>query len=261
MPRLFQLWAAKQVTDLAGTNYKQSTYKDRHSPICPSCDVAIETCAHVLHCREAGRVAALLRSIELLDDWLDRTGTDKVLRRCLVQFAKGRGGQTMRQITCSMSQAYRRLASSQDEIGWRRFMEGMISKEMLSIQQRHLILTGSTWTIAAWAKGLVVKLLETTHGQWLYRNVHVHDTITGTHAIRRKETIRQEIQMQLDMGGEGMAEEDKYLLEINLEELDITSGEAQEYWLLAIQAARMSRRLRVQQQNNGANPGTTLSRA
>ena len=261
VPRLFQLWAAKQVTDLAGTNYKQSTYKDRHSPICPSCDVAIETCAHVLHCREAGRVAALLRSIELLDDWLDRTGTDKVLRRCLVQFAKGRGGQTMIQITCSMSQAYRRLASSQDEIGWRRFMEGMISKEMLSIQQRHLILTGSTWTIAAWAKGLVVKLLETTHGQWLYRNVHVHDTITGTHAIRRKETIRQEIQMQLDMGGEGMAEEDKYLLEINLEELDITSGEAQEYWLLAIQAARMSRRLRVQQQNNGANPGTTLSRA
>ena len=206
-------------------------------------------------------VAALLRSIELLDDWLDRTGTDKFLRRCLVQFAKGRGGQTMLQITCSMSQAYRRLASSQDEIGWRRFMEGMISKEMLSIQQRHLILTGSTWTIAAWAKGLVVKLLETTHGQWLYRNVHVHDTITGTHAIRRKETIRQEIQMQLDMGGEGMAEEDKYLLEINLEELDITSGEAQEYWLLAIQAARMSRRLRVQQQNNGANSDTTLSRA
>ena len=61
--------------------------------------------------------------------------------------------------------------------------------------------------------------------------------------------------MQLDMGGEGMAEEDKYLLEINLEELDTTSGEAQEYWLLAIQAARESRRLRVRQQNNGANSG------
>ena len=37
-----------------------------------------------------------------------------------------------------------------------------------------------------------------------------------------------------------MAEEDKYLLEINLEELDIPSGEAQEYLLLAIQAARES---------------------
>ena len=68
VPWLFQLWAAKQVTGLAGTNYKQSIYKDQHSPICPSCDVSVETCAHVLHCREAGRVAALLLSIELLDE-------------------------------------------------------------------------------------------------------------------------------------------------------------------------------------------------
>ena len=98
----------------------------------------------------------------------------------------------MSEITFSMSHAYRRrrLASSQDVIGWRRFMEGMISKEMLAIQQPHLTLIGSTWTISAWAKGFIVKLLlETTHGQWLYRNVHVHDAITGTHAVRRKEPI------------------------------------------------------------------------
>ena len=106
LPRLFQLWAAKQVTGLAGMNYKQSIYKDQHSPICPSCDVSVETCAHVLHCREAGRVAALLRSIELLDEWLDRTGTDIALRQCLVNFAKGRGGQTMSELTVLMSPAY-----------------------------------------------------------------------------------------------------------------------------------------------------------
>ena len=110
----------------------------------------------------------------------------------------------MSEITFSMSHAYCRFASSQDVIGWRQFMEGMISKEMLVIQQRHLtqIVTGSTWTISAWAKGLVVKLLETTHGQWLYRNVHVHDTITSNHAVCRKEAIRREIRMQLDMGRE-----------------------------------------------------------
>ena len=134
-------------------------------------------------------------------------------------------------------------------------MEGMISTDMLAIQQRHLTLIGSTWSISAWAKGLIVKLLETTHGQWLYPNVHVHDAITGTHAVRRKEALRRAIQMQLDLGGEGVAEEDKYLLEINLKELDSISGETQDYWLLAIQAARESMRLRVQQHNNVANSG------
>ena len=44
-----------------------------------------------------------------------------------------------------------------------------------------------------------------------------------------------------------MENEDKFLLEINLEDLEWTSGETQEYWLLAILAAREARLLRLQQ--------------
>ena len=40
------------------------------------------------------------------------------------------------------------------------------------------------------------------------------------------------------MGGEGLAEDDKYLLEIDSEDMDTSSGERQEYWLLDIQAER-----------------------
>ena len=39
------------------------------------------------------------------------------------------------------------------------------------------------------------------------------------------------------MGGKELAEDDKYLLEINLEDMETTSGERQEYWLLSIQGA------------------------
>ena len=89
-----------------------------------------------------------------------------------------------------------------------------------------------------------MKLMEVTHGQWLFRNVQVHDRVSGAHAVRRKEALREEIGYQLDCGGQELAEEDKYLLEINLDDLDSTSGETQEYWLLAIRAARASVRLR-----------------
>ena len=40
------------------------------------------------------------------------------------------------------SRRYRKLAASHDLIGQRRFMEGMISKEMLVIQQEYLDLRG-----------------------------------------------------------------------------------------------------------------------
>ena len=53
----------------------------------------------------------------------------------------------------------------QDAIGWRRFMEGMISKEIIPIQSDYVEMGGSTLTIDQWVQGLVVKLLEVTHGQ------------------------------------------------------------------------------------------------
>ena len=44
---------------------------------------------------------------------------------------------------------------------------------------------------------------------------------------------------------EGLAEEDKFLLECNFDELVTTNGGQQEYWILAIQAAREACRLRA----------------
>ncbi len=37
---------------------------------------------------------------------------------------------------------------------------------------------------------------------------------------------------------DGLLEEDQYLEEVNLEDLESTSGERQEYWLVAMRAAR-----------------------
>ena len=84
----------------------------------------------------------------------------------------------------------------------------------------------------------MVKLLEVTHGQWLYRNVHVHDAISGALATEKKEELRQAIEDEVELGGEGLAEEDLYLLDINLEDLETSNWEDHTYWLLTIQAAR-----------------------
>ena len=41
-----------------------------------------------------------------------------------------------------------------------------------------------------------------------------------------------EIEKHQELGEEGLLEEDKFLLEVNLEDLETTNGERQEYWLL-----------------------------
>jgi hypothetical protein len=251
VPRMFQLFASKQTLGIAGCNVNQAYYTPGHDPLCPSCRVVPETCGHILECDEAGRVEVLQRSIDFLDKWLKEKGTEHNLRKFLVRYARGRGGRTMQEIV-GFRQEYHRLAVSVDCIGWRRFMEGMLSRELVELQKYALAESDSRLTVDMWAKELVIRLLEITHGQWLYRNVLVHDKTAGDLVTRRKEEIRKALEDQLELGEEGLAEEDRFLLEINLDDLDTSSGEDQTYWLLALEAARDARQLRLSQSGDAA---------
>jgi hypothetical protein len=55
----------------------------------------------------------------------------------------------------------------------------------------------------------------------------------------------KEIKYQLSLGADTLLEGDRFLLECNFNDLAMTSGESQEYWLLAIWAAREESRLRA----------------
>ena len=119
----------------------------------------------------------------------------------------------------------------------------MISKEIVSLQNQWLIVNGSELSLEKWATGLVTKLLEITHGQWLYRNLVVHDEVSGVLANKRKEELMMRIEEVQGMGGEELTEEEKLLVEVNLEDLEYSKGERQTYWLLAMETYK-KRRLR-----------------
>jgi hypothetical protein len=145
---------------------------------------------------------------------------------------------------CSgMDHRYRKVAEEQDAIGWRWFMEGMICHGLRGLQEVYNTVEGSNNTGEQWAAGVIIKLLETTHGQWLYHSIQVHDRISGIQATQQKEELQMAIEAQQDMGWEGLLEKDQYLVEVNLEGLEHISSERQEYWLVAIQAAQEASRI------------------
>ena len=148
---------------VAGTNLYQYKYWPNHDPKCPSCTRCVESCANVLECQEEGIVETLLCTIDFLDIWMKKIGTDEGLRNCLVRYAKGRGAITMKDIVGNRTHRLYPLAQSQDLIGWRRFMEGMISKEITGIQKSYLALSSYHLSIKRWTTGLITKLLEIIH--------------------------------------------------------------------------------------------------
>jgi hypothetical protein len=87
-------------------------------------------------------------------------------------------------------------------------------------------------------KGWYTKLLEAIHGQWIYRNIQIHYCVAGSQAALQKEELQWEIEKQLEHGTwyHGLLEEDQWLMEINLGNMESNSGEQEEYWLVAMQA-------------------------
>jgi hypothetical protein len=124
----------------------------------------------------------------------------------------------------------------------------MISKEIVILQQQFYAVNESRMSLDKWSPGLFTQLLEITHGQWLYRIFMVHDPVSGTIATGKKEELLLEIERQWDLGDAGLLDEDKYLAEVNLGNLETTSGERQHYWLLAIKTARKAKLLQEQQE-------------
>jgi hypothetical protein len=134
-------------------------------------------------------------------------------------------------------------------------MEGMICSKMREIQLDYHHRHGASMNPKRWTCGLIQKLLETTHGQWIYRNIQIHDSVSGAQIILRKEAIQKEIEEQMEMGGDGLLEEDQWMLEVNLGDLENTSGEREAYWLLAIKTAWVAATLPREHTNTAPQRG------
>jgi hypothetical protein len=117
-------------------------------------------------------------------------------------------------------------------------MEGMLSKEFLLLERDEVLEEHCKLSQSAWTCTLIRKLLEATHGIWIYRNLAMHHKTSGLLATQEKEQLFQDIENQIERGGDGLAEHDKWMLEIDIESMDTSSGERESYWLLAIQTAR-----------------------
>ncbi len=110
-------------------------------------------------------------------------------------------------------------------------------------------------SLEKWCSGSITRLLEITHGQWLYWNYVVHDPVSGTIATAKKEELLLEIEQQRELGDAGLLEEDKYLAEVK--EMASSSGERHHYWLLAIQTARNHYALRAPRESQQMVRGNT----
>jgi hypothetical protein len=224
-------------------------YQDNRSPLCPCCLEGKETCKHIARCPETGHVAAFLQSMQEVKRWMAAHHTHPNLSLLLIQYLRGRG--TIRCLECldnlNLPHIFQDYAASQDEIGWDGFVTGMVSNKLFPIQSAVSHSSRSSSNAMRWISGLIMQLLQVMHTYLIYQCILVHNCMTGTLISAHKKELFNEVENQLNIGPDGPNEQDWFLLECNVDELANTTGEHQEYWLLAIQAAREASRTRTGQ--------------
>jgi hypothetical protein len=223
------------------------SYQDSWGPLCPSCLGCNKTCKHIARCPETGRAAAFQESTNAVENWMETSGTHPKVKLLLLQYLRGRCMTSCLECADSLDlpPIFREYTAAQDAIGWDNFVMGMISHKLLAIQSAHFHTAGELYLATRWIAGLITQLLQVMHTQWIYCCMLVHDRTTGTMISAHKADLLKEIEHQLTLGQEGLAEEDRFLLECIFDDITSTTGELQGYWLLGIQAAREASHIRT----------------
>ena len=93
---------------------------------------------------------AFLLCTSALERWLDEADTDPDLTDSIVEYVQRRGTVMMEEASNEAPPRFRLMALSQDKIGWRWFLEGMILKEITNKQQQYYAVNGSHMSLEKW---------------------------------------------------------------------------------------------------------------
>jgi hypothetical protein len=87
----------------------------------------------VLLCPEEGRVEVFMQLSLALEWWLNKVDTDPDLADSIVKYVQQQGTVSMEDIVQEAPSRFQVVGKSHDKIRWRRFLEGMILKEITGI--------------------------------------------------------------------------------------------------------------------------------
>ena len=152
----------------------QYRYVEAKNEGCPCCSFESEDSKHQLHCRDPERYRLLCEDVDELKTFLTATGIDANFITCVCEYIRGRGEILFQNIP-SLTDEWIKLAEEQDKIGLDNFMEGKITSESRHIVKRQMIWEDGHYTAEDWTKHMISRVLDMTHGQWLYRNKVVHE--------------------------------------------------------------------------------------
>ena len=237
----YRIWLSKQHSDFCATRVQIKRWFGNTDNRCPSCEIRSETAAHLCRCPNEERTLLLKDNTAVLEEWLLKNdSTYHELAYLIPKYILCRGTVKFCDLG-PMSPRMMEVATSQDAIGWRNFMEGRVSKRIYALQRNHLLTSSSQISAGSWMKQFISNILHITHSQWLFRNFMLHDSTAGYLRLKERATAAAQIDSLMSTNTSSIPEECSFLLEFDTEHLLQSDMDTQQYWIAAMEAALAAR--------------------
>ena len=260
-PRKFRNWVTKQASGMCGCTSARAKWDKDVEDKCPSCGEKGDTSTHVTRCQDPGRKQLLKDSINQIATWMDDNNTEPHLADMIKSYMAGGGKEPMVNIARRMHRdlpahyadcRLERMALIQDRLGWDNLVEGRIPMIYVEHQRMHLASIKTTMTAKRWAKGLITRLLQMTHKQWLLRNAKVHIKRKGDLTAKEHDELLSKIESLIWTDPDDLLPGDEHLLNEDFDQLGRASAIDQQLWVAEMEASMTAA-------NQGSTPRTTTN--
>jgi hypothetical protein len=240
-PEMFSVWATKQVSGFNGNNHLLHHINGVTIDVCPNCGCHPERAEHIIFCPDPAREQVFQSSIDRLVEWLASQRTAPELTVLLSSYLRGRGRLRMSSL-CPCWSHYHQLATMVDELGYRNMLEGRIPKLLYSSRVEDIRRLQLRKHAGHWCTGLILQLLQITHRQWTFHNGTVHLKGPDGLTTAQQRSLANKCEALLWTDPSTLLTEDRYLLDVDFDELGDGPASSRQMWLAEMDAARCAAR-------------------
>lgn len=173
-----QKFIVKWVSQQNAVGMVQKKRKETEHDNCPVCGVPHEDNEHVLLCPHLAGRSVWKQGCRKIRRWMTWNCTDPELKHALYKSLKAFGlkGKGDHHVPTGYPDSVQQCLNAQSHLGWRSFLEGFITTDWATHQQKYYQSIKSRRTGHRWAVGLSKQIWSLVFSMWEHRNHCLHNS-------------------------------------------------------------------------------------
>ena len=221
-----------------GTGKNMKRWGLRYSGNCPFCGYPDEDTTHILKCQHDLPLKAWKAVLTTFDGKLIKLKTNFQLRKMIIKELRAWHNNTAPSSLKYIDEELKTAVEEQRRIGWRSFLEGLISIKLIAYQEDYYRREQKNRKVSNWTKKMIKAGWSVIMTIWDHRNDYLHKPDT-LHELEGKKLLNKAILREWSIGlGDLPAFDFTHLFRIKKEKLMKKSIASKKDWLATVKMAR-----------------------